>query len=100
MSRQGYAANGGSSRHFSDVLDLLPWDNSASSQQELLAGTYLFPLPAGTATRLHWSVVVGGYAYRADSVTYYLALTVLFMYAALALGHVAYMLWSRVCCDV
>lgn len=32
MSRQGYAANGGSSTHFSDALDILPWDNSASSQ--------------------------------------------------------------------
>lgn len=99
MSRQGYAANGGSSTHFSDALNVLPWDNSASSQQSLLAGTYAFPPPVGTATPLHWSVVVGGYAYRADSLAYYLALTVLFLHAALALGHVAYVLWTRVCCD-
>ena len=99
MSRQGYAANGGSSTHFSDALNLLPWDNSASSQQSLLAGTYAFPSPGGTATPLHWSVVVGGYAYRADSLAYYLALTVLFLHAAFALSHVSYILWKRVCCD-
>lgn len=99
MSRQGYTANGGSSTQFSDALNLLPWDNSASSQQSLLAGTYAFPPPVGTATQLHWSAVVGGYAYRADSLAYYLALTVLFLHAALALGHVAYILRTRVCCD-
>ena len=99
MSRQGYAANGGPSTHFSDALNLLPWDNSASSQQSLLAGTYAFPPPVGIATLLHWSVVVGGYAYRADSLAYYLALTVLFIHAALALGHTVYVLWSRVCCN-
>ncbi|CAF9930488.1 MAG: hypothetical protein ALECFALPRED_004612 [Alectoria fallacina] len=80
-------------------MNLLPWDNSASSQQSLLAGTYVFPPSVGTATPLHWSVVVGGYAYRADSLAYYLALTVLFVHAALALGHVVYGLRTRVCCD-
>ena len=99
MSRQGYAANGGSSTHFSDALALLPWDNSASSQQSLLAGTYAFPRPVGAVTPLRWSVVVSGYAYRADSLAYYLALTVLFLHATLALGHMAFVLWYRVCCD-
>lgn len=97
MSRQGYAANGGSLSHFSDAQSLLQWDNSASSQSSILAGKYSFPRPAGNATRLQWSVVVSGYAYRADSVAYYLALTVLFLHATLALGHVIYILWSRVC---
>lgn len=99
MSRQGYAANSGSLKHISDGLDLLPWDNSASSQQSILAGTYSFPRPAGRATQLQWSVTVGGYAYRADSTAYYLALTVLFVHAALALCHILYILWTRVCCD-
>ena len=99
MSRQGYAANGGSSTHFTDALQLLPWDNSASSQQSLLAGTYKFPPPAGVSTLLKWSVVVKGYAYRADSVAYYLALTVLFLHATLALCHTVYMLRKRVYCD-
>lgn len=99
MSRQGYTANGGSSTHFSDALNLLSWDNSATSQQSLLAGTYTFPSPGGISTQLQWSAVVGGYAYRADSLAYYLALTVLFLHAALALGHVTYLLWTRVCCD-
>ena len=99
MSRQGYADNGGSSVQITDALNLLPWDSSASSQQSILAGTYAFPPPPGTATQLHWAVVVSGYAYRADSVAYYLALTVLFLHAVLALGHVVYVLWKRVCCD-
>ena len=99
MSRQGYAANGGTSTHFSDALSQIPWDNSAPSQQSLLAGTYAFPPPAGPSTPLRWTVVVAGYAYRADSLAYYLALTVLFLHAALALGHMAYVLRTRVCCD-
>lgn len=99
MSRQGYAANGGSSTHFTDALNLLPWDNSTSSRQSLLAGTYKFPPPAGVSTVLKWSVVVAGYAYRADSAAYYLALTVLFLHAFLALCHTGYMLRTRVYCD-
>ncbi|KAL8791902.1 MAG: hypothetical protein Q9195_005478 [Heterodermia aff. obscurata] len=99
MSRQGYAANEDSSIHFTDALSLLPWDNSASSRESLLTGTYKFPPPAGVTTPLKWSVVVGGYAYRADSVAYYLALTVLFLHAALALCHMVYMLRKRVYCD-
>ena len=99
MSRQGYAANGGLSMEVLDRLEWLPWDDLASSRQSLLAGKYSFPRPPGEATRLEWSVVVGGYAYRADSVAYYLALTVLFLHAALALGHVVYVLWTRVCFD-
>ena len=99
MSRQGYSENGGSSRHFSDALNILPYDGSASAMQRLLAGTRAFPPPAGRATIMKFSVVVGGYAYRADSIAYYLALTVLFLHAALALCHVAYLLWTRICCD-
>lgn len=99
MSRQGYAANGGSSTNLTDALNQIPWDNSVSSQQSLLAGTYAFPPPAGPSTPLRWTVVVAGYAYRADSLAYYLALTVLFLHAALALGHIAYVLRTRVCCD-
>ena len=99
MSRQGYNVNGGSSSLTYDTLSLLPWDDSESSEQSLLAGTYAFPRPADTVTQLHWSVVVGGYAYKADSLAYYLALTVLFLHSAIALGHVGYVLWTRVCCD-
>lgn len=43
--------------------------------------------------------MIGGYAYSADSLAYYLALTILFLHAALALGHVFYVLRTRVCCD-
>ena len=100
MSRQGYAANGGSMMHFSDGLSHLPWNNSASSQRSILAGTYSFPVPSGAATKLQWSVTVSGYAYKADSVAYYLALTVLFVHAALALSFVVYKLWTHILYDV
>ena len=96
MSRQGYAANGGSLMHVSDALNLLSWDNSASSQGSILAGTYSFPVPSGAATQLQWSVAVSGYAYKADSLAYYLALTVLFVHAALALSFVVYKLWTHI----
>lgn len=100
MSRLGYSPNGGSLTHFSDSLVQLPWNNSLSSQRGMLAGSYQFPAPvSGPATQLHWSVVVSGYAYRADSVAYYLALSVLFLHAAMALCHVFYMLWKKVCCS-
>ena len=100
MSRLGYSLNGGSLTHFSDSLAQVQWDDSLSSQQGMLAGTYQFPAPdPGPATQLHWSVVISGYAYRADSVAYYLALSVLFLHAAMALCHVFYMLWKRICCS-
>lgn len=99
MSRQGYTTNGGSSTRSFDTRNLLPWNNSASSQDSILAGTHAFPRPEGAATRLRWTIVVGGYAYRADSTAYYLALTVLFLHAAFALAHVSYILWTRICSD-
>ena len=99
MSRQGYSANGGSMSNASGELSLLPWDGSTSSRDSILSGTYSSPRPGGPATRLKWSVIVSGYAYLADSTAYYLALTVLFVHAALALGHTAYVLKTRVFCD-
>ncbi|MDI1491386.1 MAG: hypothetical protein OHK93_002595 [Ramalina farinacea] len=100
MSRLGYSLNGGSLTHFSDSLAQLQWDDSLSSQQGMLAGTYQFPAPdPGPATQLHWSVVISGYAYRADSAAYYLALSVLFLHAAMALCHVFYMVWKKICCS-
>ena len=97
LSRQGFFPNGGNSSHFTDPADQFPWDNSYESQSSLLAGKYKFTRPAGPATRLEWSIVVSGYAYRADSVAYYLALTVLFLHAAMALVHVLYLLHGRLC---
>ena len=72
MSRQGYNVNGGTSMLASDALYLMPWDISAPSQQSLVVGTFALPRSARTATQLRWSVVVGGYAYKADSFASYL----------------------------
>ena len=72
MSRQGYSANRGSVSDVSDaeLLSLLPWDDSASSRDRILSGTYSSPRPGDPATPLSRSVIVSGYAYSADSTAY------------------------------
>ena len=97
MSQQGYADNGGYSSQSTDTMTQIQWDNSTKSQSSLIAGKFAFPRPLGPATRLEWSVTISGYAYHADSVAYYLALTVLFLHAAIALVHVCYLLRNRLC---
>lgn len=44
---------------------------------------------ASNGTKVHWSVTVIGYAYRADGVAYYLAIAVLLIHATMALLHIA-----------
>ena len=100
MSRLGYSLNGGSMTSISDSLAQLPWDSSLFSQQGMLAGTHRFPAPeSGPAILLHWSAVISGYAYRTDSAAYYLALSVLFLHAAMALCHVFHMSRQRIYCS-
>lgn len=45
---------------------------------------------ASNGTRMHWSVAVTGYAYRADGVAYYLSVGVLLIHAIMALLHIAH----------
>lgn len=45
---------------------------------------------ASNGTKVHWSVTVVGYAYRADGVAYYLAVGVLLIHATMALLHIAH----------
>ena len=101
LSRQGYSNNIGNPTQIDDGNNLLAWDDSLESRASILAGTYTFPLPSpiGTTaapptvtTQLKLSITVTGFAYSADSAAYYLALTVLFVHAALALGHMIYLL--------
>ena len=60
--------------HLANILE-----ESVTKQPDLLM--------RGLVCRRRW-----GYAYRANSLVYYLALTALFLRATLALGHVAYVL--------
>lgn len=95
MSRMGFTENIG--YPLNSFVPAMPyWDNAPSSQTSLLSGVYEFTPPPGSgpATKLNWSVTVSGYAYRADSAAYYLALTVLFVHALFALAHMVYLLRS------
>ncbi|MCJ1333845.1 hypothetical protein MMC10_010551 [Thelotrema lepadinum] len=105
LSRQGYTANVGTPQHISDRDRLVPWTSSPDTQSSIIAGTYSFPSPSpdattarpAAATELTLSITAAGYAYKADSAAYFLALTVLFAHAALALGHILYLcLFSRI----
>ena len=84
-------------------LNILNWDRSDSDLDSLLRGDFEFPYAAGYAsnnsTELYFSITVTGFGYTADSTAYYLALTVLFTYALLALLHTVYSLWTRTACD-
>ena len=105
LSRQGYTANVGTPEHIPDRDHLVPWDSSPDAQTSIIAGTYAFPSPTPNATtanpvaatQLTLSITAAGYAYKADSAAYFLALTVLFAHAALALGHIIYLcIFSRI----
>jgi hypothetical protein len=49
-------------------------------------------IDADNLTKAHWDVLVSGYAYKADSIAYYLAIAVLLLHAAMALAHMAHCL--------
>lgn len=50
-------------------------------------------------TKAHWSVTVTGFAYKADSNSYYLAIAVLLFYAVAAIAHTVYRLYTGVSSD-
>ena len=100
MSRLGFETNAGRSTHISDSEYILPWNETASNIRSVLESKFTFPRPASTATEVQISIFVAGYAYSADSAAYYLALTILFIHAAIAVGYLAYILKTRECCDV
>lgn len=100
MSRVGFAGLGQVGAQYSNSLSFLPKEPSESVWKAFMAGTYKFPRPAtGSYTVLDWSVQVSGLAYHAGSNAYTLALVVLFLHAALALAHIAYVLRTRVFCS-
>ena len=99
MSRLGFTANAGPIKHISDSNHILPWNGTASNIRSVLGSNYVFQHPAGPANGVKISIFVGGYAYSADSVAYYLALTVLLVHAAIAFSYMAYTLKTRECCN-
>ena len=88
MSRLGYTANGGNITHISDADSLVHWTESASNKKHLLQSKFSFNHPQGAASKIELSIFNNGYAYHANSIAYYLALTVLFLHTVMALGAV------------
>ncbi|KAJ5655060.1 hypothetical protein N7490_002063 [Penicillium lividum] len=99
MSRVGYVDNGGQYEHISDseYLFYIPTDDGGKSLDALLEGTLEIPPSASDSqsTPLRWDVAITGLAYNGNSASYYLALTVLYIHALLAILHTAYSLWNR-----
>ncbi|KAI4109389.1 MAG: hypothetical protein L6R37_000546 [Teloschistes peruensis] len=98
MSRTGFRSVGISVDQRTGPLNVL-LDVSPSDWASFIGGRHKFPRPDGPATELQLSMTIGGYAYRADSKAYWLALTVLFLHAALALAHLGYVILTRVFCN-
>ncbi|KAL9578560.1 MAG: hypothetical protein Q9203_007050 [Teloschistes exilis] len=98
MSRTGFRSVGISVDQRTGPVDVL-LDVSPSDWASFIGGRHKFPRPDGPATELQLSITIGGYAYRADSKAYWLALTVLFLHAALALAHLGYVILTRVFCN-
>jgi hypothetical protein len=105
MSRSGYERNGGVGNVTGTSWPLEHWPG-AESYGPILAGSYVLPFgydddgSATDRTKVRWSVAVTGLGYRADSVTYYLALAVLFLHVALAMCHIVWVFTtclSKVC---
>lgn len=61
------------------VLDLVPPSKSNSSDK----------------LALHWGITVTGLGYRAEGVSYYLALALLFTHSAIAIVHIIWVLYTR-----
>ena len=94
MSRVGYTTL----VQAGDLDFYLPEEPLNSIWKRFMTGKYKFPRPStpGPLTELDWTVEVSGLAFRADSNAYKLALVVLFIHAALAITHTAYVICFRV----
>ena len=105
MSRIGLSDNGGNMHHV--MPDRYEWmrfspekDTNGDSYFDKMLWNETIVLPPkgfdeNELTKLHWSATVSGLAYKANSVSTYLALAVLFAHAAIALCHILYMLITR-----
>lgn len=97
MSRSGYERNGGLSGTVHDVEPLNYWPGP-ESWDPIIADKYKLPMAfykdenTTEKTKIHWSVAVEGLGYRAEGTAYKLALSVLFLYLAIALSHTVWVL--------
>lgn len=100
MSRVGFERNGGLANTTSKPWPLAQ-DPGQDSYDPILAGTYVLPFAydydgsASDRTEMHWSTTVTGLGYRANSLAYYLALTVLFTHTGIALIHTIWAFTTR-----
>lgn len=103
LSYSGYLENQGAFSNvtrieFGTSTDFLPLGLKMTSKDlyDLLAGKFDVPAPVGSSklniTTMQWNLTISGLAYSANSVAYYLSLTVLFAHAALAIAHTAWLL--------
>jgi hypothetical protein len=107
MSRIGLSANGGNMYDVMDRYNWIHWINDTAIQgtkgdnlNRLLRNQDVILPPTGVdvatnITKLEWSVTIAGLAYEANSLPYYLALSVLLLHTSIASLHMIYMLWTR-----
>jgi hypothetical protein len=101
LARIGFSANGGSMKYESDSSSILnipktttgDFTNDALNSLLRDDGNAVL-LPKGVdpenLTKVHWGITISGYAYKADSIGYYLAIAVLFAHIVLAFLHFLY----------
>jgi len=76
--------------------DLLNYRRRPGYERQLLQkGQALFPPSSGKYSSFYMSITINGLSYRAQSVTDYLAITVLLTHMLLAVGHSVYLIWRR-----
>lgn len=106
MSRIGLSANGGNTNQVQDRYHQLSFqidpngETKERSWKKLLQGGGDIVLPpagvdSSNMTKMNWDMAISGYAYKADSVPYYFALSVLFLYSLIAGIQALYMLFTR-----
>ena len=104
MSRVGFAQNSGTVDQIGDFdQNYFDWISDWSSMVLALVSNGAAinpPTPEEPTFGLQWTVTITGYSYLADSLAYYLALTVLFVYMALALSHIVYTVRKRWYSDI
>jgi hypothetical protein len=101
LARIGLSQNGGRENHFSDAIQIPNFPSDLKEGWNSLLkndGKALLPPPGvdpTNLTKLQWTITVSGLSYLADSTAFYLALTVLFIYLAVAFGHIFHSLFTR-----
>jgi hypothetical protein len=107
MSRVGLSTNGGNMHDVMNRYDWIHWINDTAIQgtggdnlNRLLRNQDVILPPTGVevttnTTKLHWSVTIAGLAYGANSLPYYLALSVLLLHTFIASLQMIHMLGTR-----